>query len=184
MRSPLLPLLLGLACLEGPAQAPQAPGVQAAWVPATSYLLILRRSTTHPHTVQLEIYTPDTRALHVDQLEPTTGKVMGSLDIAGSGQPADGRLARYEYRGDMEGARVRLVVSLPGDVHLRIDRTVDPTPAMLDLLVKPGTEPGCPAGKLPLRVRTTGKGGAPDLQLCAGIPVSLTWGDEGPVHVQ
>lgn len=190
MRLVPLPLLLGLACLEGVAQAPkiaqppQVPSLQAASVPVTSYLLILRRMADHPRTIQLEIYTPDTRALHVDQLEPTTGKVTGSLDIAASGQPPDGRLARYEYRGDTKGARVTLALSLPGEVHLQIDRAMDATPATLSLLLKPGTQPGCPAGKLPLWVGTTGTGGAPDRQVCAATPVNLTWEDEGPVHVR
>ncbi|HEU4951413.1 MAG TPA: hypothetical protein VFT46_05645 [Holophagaceae bacterium] len=183
MRPRLLPVLSGLLCLVAAAQVPKVPRTPAP-VPVESYLLTLRRSTAHPRTIILEICTPDTRALHVEQLQGSDGPVVGVLDVQGSPRPADGRLARYEYRGETKGDRVWLSVRLPDGARLRIDRTVDAHRASLSLLVLPEGGRGCAEGKAAVRASAAGSGRTADLTLCAAAPMTLTWDDTAPVTAQ
>lgn len=177
MRPRLRPPLSAGICLGALAQAPAPP------VPVESYLLTLHRSAVHPRMVLLEIVTPDTRALHVDQLADSGGTPLGSLDVAGSGEPPDGRLARYEFRGETDGSRVRLAVRLPDGVRLQIDRAVEGSPSTLSLLVRPSARSGASGAEATLRVTSTGPGKAGDLTFRAPAPVLLTWDDRAPVQV-
>lgn len=206
MRRTFLSLAFSLACLGAVAQGPKVPQASASQSTVESYFLTLRRSTTYPSMVVLEIYAPDTRALHVDQFQAAGEKVIGSLDVGGSDQPADGRLARYEYRGDTRGDQVHMDVKLPNGAHLLINKSVGSSMEYLRLQTQPrqqalgqspslvfhpidtdlstGSGGGCSSGKVSTTVSTVACGRSSNLTLCCTPLVVLTWDDSCNVSCQ
>lgn len=182
MRSFILAALFAITCIPGFTQNTRA---------TESYFVTLRKASTSNNMVVLEIYTQDTRALRVEHFNTETSGLIGTMQVAGSGKPGNGLMARYEYRGDIADSRVKLDVKLPNGATLRVSKTLGTSLEYLNLQFQaavyhpidgdPGTGGGgggiCPSGRVTTTVNTVACGRSISVTLCCTPPVVLIWDD-------